>query len=295
MRSTCPRRTSPPPIPTPTPAACSRTCTAAASGPCANTPASATPPNQQALQVPARAGADRPLRGLRPADADRLRRGPRLRRGRGGQGGRLDLQPARHADPARRHPAGQGEHQHDDQRAGRRAAGDGDRGGQAAGRAGQPAARHIQNDILKEYIARGTYIFPPAPSMRLITDIFRYCAARCPSGTRSRSAATTSARRAAPRCRKWPSRWPTASSLRRSGDRAGLDVDDFAPQLSFFFNATTTSSKRWPSSAPRAACGPRSCATASAPRTRSWLGCASTRRPAAARSPRSSRTTTSCA
>jgi hypothetical protein len=86
---------------------------------------------QRTLQVPHRAGTDRPLRRLRPAHADRLRRRPRVRRGRGRQGGRVDLQPARHADAARRHPARQGQHQHDDQRAGRRVAGDGDRGGQS--------------------------------------------------------------------------------------------------------------------------------------------------------------------
>ena len=70
----------------------------------------------------------------------------------------------------------------------------------------------IQNDILKEYMARGTYIYPPRPSLRLITDIFAFCGKRgARSGTRSRSAATTSARRAATRCRRWRSRSPTAS------------------------------------------------------------------------------------
>jgi methylmalonyl-CoA mutase N-terminal domain/subunit len=63
----------------------------------------------------------------------------------------------------------------------------------------------IQNDILKEYIARGTYIFPPEPSMRLITDVFQ--PGRCRAGTRSASAAIISAKPAARPCRRWPLRW----------------------------------------------------------------------------------------
>ena len=96
----------------------------------------------------------------------------------------------------------------------------------------------IQNDILKEYVARGTYIYPPRPSMRLITDIFAYCAERAAAaGTRSRSPATTSARPARPRSRRSPSPSPTASPTWRPRSTAGLDVDEFAPRLSFFFNA----------------------------------------------------------
>ena len=96
----------------------------------------------------------------------------------------------------------------------------------------------IQNDILKEYIARGTYIFPPGPRLRLITDIFAWCArAHAAAGTPSPSAATTSARRAARPCRSWPSPSPTRIAYVRGGRwSAGLDVDDFAPRLSFFFN-----------------------------------------------------------
>ena len=78
---------------------------------------------------------------------------------------------------------------------------------------------------------------PPRPSMRLITDIFAYCRGTCPAGTPSASAATTSARPAPPPCRKSPSPWPTASPTSRPPSRAGLDVDEFAPRLSFFFNA----------------------------------------------------------
>lgn len=95
----------------------------------------------------------------------------------------------------------------------------------------------IQNDILKEYIARGTYIFPPAPSMRLITDIFSYCAAEVPSwntisisGYHIREAGSTAAQEVA---------FTLANAIAyvESALKAGLAVDDFAGQLSFFFNA----------------------------------------------------------
>jgi methylmalonyl-CoA mutase N-terminal domain/subunit len=95
----------------------------------------------------------------------------------------------------------------------------------------------IQNDILKEYIARGTYIFPPTPSMRLITDIFRYCAAEVPkwntisiSGYHIREAGSTAAQEVA---------FTLANGIEycKAAIVAGLDVDEFAGQLSFFFNA----------------------------------------------------------
>ncbi len=95
----------------------------------------------------------------------------------------------------------------------------------------------VQNDILKEYIARGTYIYPPAPSMRLITDIFRYCAAEAPkwntisiSGYHIREAGSTAVQEVA---------FTLANGIEyvRQAIQAGLDVDSFADQLSFFFNA----------------------------------------------------------
>lgn len=95
----------------------------------------------------------------------------------------------------------------------------------------------IQNDILKEYVARGTYIFPPAPSMRLITDIFQFCAAEVPSwntisisGYHIREAGSTAVQEVA---------FTLANAIAyvEAALRAGLRVDDFAPQLSFFFNA----------------------------------------------------------
>lgn len=95
----------------------------------------------------------------------------------------------------------------------------------------------IQNDILKEYIARGTYIFPPAPSMRLITDIFRFCQAEAPhwntisiSGYHIREAGSTAAQEVA---------FTLANGVAyvQAAIDAGLNVDGFASQLSFFFNA----------------------------------------------------------
>lgn len=95
----------------------------------------------------------------------------------------------------------------------------------------------IQNDILKEYVARGTYIFPPEPSMRLITDIFAYCSKEVPnwntisiSGYHIREAGSTAAQEVA---------FTIADGIAyvEAAVKAGLDVDDFAPRLSFFFNA----------------------------------------------------------
>jgi methylmalonyl-CoA mutase N-terminal domain/subunit len=95
----------------------------------------------------------------------------------------------------------------------------------------------IQNDILKEYIARGTYIFPPKPSMRLITDIFAYCSTELPewntisiSGYHIREAGSTAAQEVG---------FTLADGIAyvEAALEAGLDLDSFAGQLSFFFNA----------------------------------------------------------
>src|SRR5499425_1784970 len=95
----------------------------------------------------------------------------------------------------------------------------------------------VQNDILKEYIARGTYIFPPGPSMRLITDTFAYCKDRVPrwntisiSGYHMREAGSTAVQEVA---------FTLANGIAyvEAAIDAGLDVDGFAPRLSFFFNA----------------------------------------------------------
>ena len=95
----------------------------------------------------------------------------------------------------------------------------------------------IQNDILKEYIARGTYIYPPAPSLRLVTDTFAYCAGAVPkwntisiSGYHIREAGSTAAQEVA-------FTLADAVAYTDAAISAGLQVDDFAPRLSFFFNA----------------------------------------------------------
>ena len=95
----------------------------------------------------------------------------------------------------------------------------------------------IQNDLLKEYIARGTYVYPPKPSMRIITNIFEYCAAHTPkwntisiSGYHIREAGSTAVQEIA---------FTIANGIAyvEAALAAGLDVDAFAPRLSFFWNA----------------------------------------------------------
>jgi methylmalonyl-CoA mutase N-terminal domain/subunit len=93
----------------------------------------------------------------------------------------------------------------------------------------------IQNDVLKEYVARNTYIYPPAASMRIITDVFEYCAEETPnfntisiSGYHIREAGSTAAQEVA---------FTLANGIEyvETAVEAGLDVDEFAPRLSFFF------------------------------------------------------------
>ncbi|HEV8659914.1 MAG TPA: methylmalonyl-CoA mutase family protein [Thermoanaerobaculia bacterium] len=95
----------------------------------------------------------------------------------------------------------------------------------------------IQNDILKEYAARGTYIFPPAPSIRIVTDIFDFCAKEVPrwntisvSGYHIREAGSTAVQEVA---------FTLANGLEyvKAAVAQGLDIDSFGPRISFFFNA----------------------------------------------------------
>ncbi len=95
----------------------------------------------------------------------------------------------------------------------------------------------VQNDILKEYIARGTYIFPPEPSLKLVTDIFEFCSQELPrwnsisiSGYHIREAGSDAVQELA---------FTLANGIEyvKSALNIGLEVDDFAPRLSFFFNA----------------------------------------------------------
>jgi methylmalonyl-CoA mutase N-terminal domain/subunit len=109
--------------------------------------------------------------------------------------------------------------------------------GRRQGLSGGQLRGTIQNDVLKEYIARGTYIYPPRASMRLITDIFAWCRTELPqwntisiSGYHIREAGSTAAQEIA---------FTLADGVAyvEAALAAGLAVDDFAPQLSFFFNA----------------------------------------------------------
>ena len=94
----------------------------------------------------------------------------------------------------------------------------------------------IQNDVLKEYVARGTYIFPPQPSMRLITNIFEYCSREVPQWNtisvgayHIREAGSTAVQEVA-------FAFAIAISYLEAGVKAGLDIDDFAPRVSWIFN-----------------------------------------------------------
>lgn len=109
--------------------------------------------------------------------------------------------------------------------------------GEKQGVASEKLTGTIQNDILKEYIARGTYIYPPKPSMRLITNIFEYCQQNLPkfntisiSGYHIREAGANAVQEAA---------FTIANGLAYvdAAIESGLDVDSFAPRLAFFFNA----------------------------------------------------------
>ena len=111
--------------------------------------------------------------------------------------------------------------------------------GAGQGVASEKLTGTIQNDVLKEYIARGTHIFPPAPSLRLITDIFAYAAERLPrfntisvSGYHMREAGCTAAQEIG---------FTLADGIAyvHAARRAGLDVDQFAPRMAFFFGAMT--------------------------------------------------------
>ncbi len=95
----------------------------------------------------------------------------------------------------------------------------------------------IQNDVLKEYVARGTYIYPPKPSMRLVTDVMAYCAERVPqwntisiSGYHIREAGSTAVEEIA-------FTLSNAKAYLRAARDAGLDIDTIAPRISFFWNA----------------------------------------------------------
>ncbi len=98
----------------------------------------------------------------------------------------------------------------------------------------------IQNDVLKEYIARGTYIFPPEPSLRIVTDVFAYCAERLPSFNTISISGYHMAEAGATAVQEVAFTLANAIAYVQAAVDAGLDVDAFAPRLSFFFVARST-------------------------------------------------------
>jgi methylmalonyl-CoA mutase N-terminal domain/subunit len=141
----------------------------------------------------------------------------------------------------------------------------------------------VQNDILKEYVARGTYIYPPRASLRIVTDIFAYCARELPnwntisiSGYHIREAGSTAVQEVA-------FTFAHAIAYVQAAIDRGLDVNHFGQRLSFSSTRTTIFSRRLPSIVRPGGSGRASCATASAPPTPGPSSSGSTRRPPAAR------------
>ena len=95
----------------------------------------------------------------------------------------------------------------------------------------------VQNDILKEYIARGTYIFPPKPSLRLITDVFQYCAENVPQWNTISISGYHMAEAGATAVQELAFTLANGIAYVNAALEAGLGIDDFAPRLSFFFVA----------------------------------------------------------
>jgi methylmalonyl-CoA mutase, N-terminal domain len=130
----------------------------------------------------------------------------------------------------------------------------------------------VQNDVLKEYIARGTYIYPPQQAMRIITDVFAWTNENVPdwntisiSGYHMREAGSTAVQEVA---------FTLGNGIAyvEAAIRAGLDVDKFAPRFRSFSTRTAIFWRRSRNSAPRAACGRRSCATNSRRRIQNrWM------------------------
>jgi len=137
----------------------------------------------------------------------------------------------------------------------------------------------IQNDVLKEYIARGTYIYPPQQAMRIITDIFAWTNETCRTGTRFPSRAITCARRDRPPCRRSRLRWATGLPTWKRPSRLGWMSTSSRRDSPSFLTPTAIFWKKLRSFGRRGACGRRSCATNSRLRIRS-RGCYGfTRRP----------------
>ncbi|WP_438486214.1 acyl-CoA mutase large subunit family protein [Streptomyces sp. S186] len=112
--------------------------------------------------------------------------------------------------------------------------------GEQQGVSGHQLGGTVQNDVLKEYIARGTYIYPPQPSLRLTADIFRYCRAEIPRWNTISISGYHMAEAGASPAQEIAFTLANGIAYVRTALAAGMDVDDFAPRLSFFFVARTT-------------------------------------------------------
>ncbi|MFF2142511.1 methylmalonyl-CoA mutase [Kitasatospora sp. NPDC058190] len=112
--------------------------------------------------------------------------------------------------------------------------------GEAQGVASSALTGTVQNDVLKEYIARGTYIFPPQPSLRLVADVFRYCRAEIPRWNTISISGYHMAEAGADPAQEIAFTLANGIAYVRTALAAGMAVDDFAPRLSFFFVARTT-------------------------------------------------------
>ena len=112
--------------------------------------------------------------------------------------------------------------------------------GEAQGVAPGQLTGTIQNDVLKEYIARGTYVFPPKPSLRLVADVFRYCRAEIPRWNTISISGYHMAEAGADPAQEIAFTLANGIEYVRTAVAAGMAVDDFAPRLSFFFVARTT-------------------------------------------------------
>ncbi|MFJ8626837.1 methylmalonyl-CoA mutase [Kitasatospora sp. NPDC093550] len=112
--------------------------------------------------------------------------------------------------------------------------------GEAQGVAPSALTGTVQNDVLKEYIARGTYIFPPQPSLRLVADVFRYCRAEIPRWNTISISGYHMAEAGADPAQEIAFTLANGIAYVRTAIAAGMAVDEFAPRLSFFFVARTT-------------------------------------------------------
>ena len=136
---------------------------------------------------------------------------------------------------------------------------------------GVPAAKltgTIQNDILKEYVAHGTYVFPPGPSVRLAADTIAYCAPRCHGGTPSASAATTSATPGSTAAQEMGFALANAIAYMDAVLERGISIDDFASRISWIFNTQNNFFEEVAKYRALRRFGPRSCASNMAPRSR---------------------------